>query len=232
MGLGRSVWEALLLIIRGDAEVWQITAVSLQVSVTALIAAAVVGIPLGHVLGNRRNAVAGFFSWVLYTLAAIPTVAIGLLFYFVFSASGPLGWTELLYTRAVMAFAQFTLALPILTAIALTSTRRLPNELRETAIVLGMGPLRRMWVLLWELRLAVISALLIAFARVFTELGAAIIVGGNIRGRTRTLTTVIALEHSKGDDARAIALGVVLVVIALAVSGLVHGLTERARSSR
>lgn len=212
-----------MLIARGDAEVWRVTAVSLQVSVVALLLAIVVGLPSGYAVATARPPVASVGSWVLHTLTALPTVVVGLTLYFALSAAGPLGWMDLLYTRTAMVIGQFILALPILAAIALTAVRSLPVEAHETAITLGVTRPRRMQLLLVEARSAVVSAVLIAFARIFTELGAAVILGGNIRGHTRTLTTVIALEYSKGDDARAIAMGVILLVVALGINGFVHG---------
>ena len=130
---------------------------------------------------------------------------------------------DLLYTRTAMVVGQFILALPLLAAIALTAVKNLPIEAHETAITLGITRPRRMQLLLVEARPALVSAVLIAFARIFTELGAAVILGGNIRGQTRTLTTVIALEYSRGDDARAIAMGMILLVMALGINGFVHG---------
>ena len=223
MSLLDSIGEAVLLIARGDAEVWRVTAVSLQVSVIALLLAVAAGLPTGYALAIARRPVASVGSWVLHTLTALPTVVVGLTLYFAFSAAGPLGWMDLLYTRTAMVVGQFILALPILAAIALTAVRGLPVEAHETALTLGVTGPRRMQLLLVEARSALMSALLVAFARIFTELGAAVILGGNIRGQTRTLTTVIALEYSKGDDARAIAMGVILLAVALGINGFVHG---------
>jgi tungstate transport system permease protein len=218
-----SIGQALLLIVRGDAEVWRVTAVSLQVSTVALASATVAGIPLGYQLALSRGALVSLASWLLHTLAALPTVVVGLALYFAFSDSGPLGWMDLLYTRTAMVVGQFVLALPIVAAVTLTAVRTLPREAHETAFTLRIGRRHTMLLLLREVRPALTSVVLIAFARVFTELGAAVILGGNIRGHTRTLTTVIALEYSKGDDARAIAMGMVLLAVALAINALVHG---------
>lgn len=212
-----------MLIARGDAEIWRVTAVSLQVSIVALLLAIVAGLPTGYAVAMARPPVASLGSWILHTLTALPRVVVGLTFYFALSTAGPLGWMDLLYTRTAMVVGQFVLALPILAAIALTAVRSLPLEAHETAITLGIARPRRMQLLLVEARSALVSAVLIAFARIFTELGAAVILGGNIRGHTRTLTTVIALEYSKGDDARAIAMGVILVVVALGINSLVQG---------
>lgn len=214
--------DALRLIVTGDAEVWHITAVSLFVSLAALTLATAAGVPLGYALAHARGRAARAISSLLHTLTALPTVVVGLLLYFTLSASGPFGWMELLYTRAAMIVGQTVLALPIVAALTLVAVQRLPAAAFETAASLGLSPVTRLMVLVGEARGAVVSALLLAFARVFTELGAAVILGGNIRGETRTLTTVIALEHTKGDDARALALGVILLAIALAVNTLVH----------
>jgi tungstate transport system permease protein len=214
--------DALRLIVTGDPEVWQITGVSLFVSLSALALATCAGVPLGYALAQARGAGARVASSAIHTLTALPTVVVGLALYFVLSASGPLGWMDLLYTRIAMVVGQTVLALPIVAALTLVAIQRLPPAAFETATSLGLGRLTRMHVMLWEAHVAVASALLLAFARVFTELGAAVILGGNIRGETRTLTTVIALEHTKGDDARAMALGVILLVIALAVNAGVH----------
>jgi tungstate transport system permease protein len=214
--------DALRLIVTGDGDVWEITAVSLFVSLAALALATVAGVPLGYALAHARGAGARIASSIIHTLTALPTVVVGLLLYFVLSASGPLGWMDLLYTRVAMVIGQTVLALPIVAALTLVAIQRLPAAAFETASTLGLSRLARLSVLLREARTAILSALLLAFARVFTELGAAVILGGNIRGETRTLTTVIALEHTKGDDARAMALGLILVVIALAVNAGVH----------
>ena len=225
--LVRDAWQALGFIVAGDREVWRVTAVSLQVSLSALLLAAAAAVPTGYALARARPALASLASWLLHALTALPTVVVGLGLYFAFSASGPLGWTELLYTKIAMTLGQCVLAFPIVAALVLTAIRRLPAEAHETAATLGLPGVTRMRVLLGEVRLVLVSSVLIAFARVFTELGAAVILGGNIRGHTRTLTTVIALEHTKGDDARAIAMGVILLVIALGVNGLVHAVAPR-----
>jgi tungstate transport system permease protein len=220
--------HGLFLILTADREVWQVTGVSLQVSLTALALATAVALPLGYAISSSRSRLAGVASWIIHTATAFPTVVVGLAFYFLLSHSGPLGWMNLLYTRIAMTIGQFVLALPIVTAACLVALNGLGPEYRETARSLGLRGAAAMRVLIAEVRPAIVSGMLIAFARVFTELGAAIILGGNIRGSTRTLTTVIALEYDRGDNARAIALGVVLVVVALTVNALAHrGIRER-----
>ncbi len=218
--------RAVLLIFAGDAEVWLVTGVTLEVSLAALSLASLVAIPLAYALARSDGQGARVASWLLHTLTALPTVVVGLGLYFLLSASGPLGWTKLLYTRLAMVAGQFILAIPVVSAVALTALRGLPVEARETVDTLGVHGLRRMRTLLVEVRPALVTGVMIAFARVFTELGAALILGGNIRGQTRTLTTFIALEHTKGDDARAIALGLILMVVALALNAAVQAATH------
>lgn len=214
--------HALRLIVTADTEVWQVTAVSLQVSITALVAATAVALPLAYGVSSSRSPVGGIATWLIHTATAFPTVVVGLTLYFALSQSGPLGWAQLLYTRTAMTMGQFVLAVPIVAAVCLIALNRLGPEYRETVLTLGVGPLKAMRLLLLEIRPALFSGMLIAFARVFTELGAAMILGGNIRGATRTLTTVIALEYDRGDNARAMALGLLLVTIALLVNALAH----------
>lgn len=221
-------WDALLLIVGGDVEVWQIAGVSFSVSITAVSGAILVGLPLAYLLAAAGGRSARTGLWVAHGMAALPTVVIGLTLYFLLSASGPLGWTQLLYTRAAIAFSQFILALPLVVTVVLGALYRLPPTAHEALVTHGVVWTRKMGWLLWEVRSAVVSGTVLAFARAFTELGAALIVGGNIRGATRTLTTYIALEYNRGDDARAIAVGLILLAVALATNSLTQAfLTER-----
>jgi tungstate transport system permease protein len=222
--------HALRLIVTADPDVWQITAVSLQVSLSALLLATIAALPLGYAISSSRRRVMSLATWIVHTATAFPTVVVGLTLYFLLSQSGPLGWMNLLYTRVAMTFGQFILAVPIVTAVCLVALNRLGPEYRETLTTLGVARRDRMRLLLTEIRPALVSGVLIAFARVFTELGAAIILGGNIRGATRTLTTVIALEYDRGDNARAMALGIVLVTVALTVNGLAHRAVQERRT--
>jgi tungstate transport system permease protein len=200
--------RALALIAHGDVEVWEITGVSVVVSTSAVIGAVAIGLPLTYVLTRSGSRATKIGMWFAHSAAALPTVVVGLTLYFVLSSAGPLGWTKLLYTRTAMALGQFVLALPLLVAVVLGAPH--------------VTPARRMAWLLWEVRAAIASATFLAFSRAFTELGSALIVGGNIRGATRTLTTYVALEYNRGDDARAIALGLILLAVALTANALMH----------
>jgi len=216
------VGRALSLIIGGDVEVWQITGVSFGVSLTAVFAAVALGLPVAYAFAASSPSRSRAGLWLAHSFAALPTVVIGLTLYFVLSASGPLGWTRLLYTRTAMSFAQFVLALPLVVAVVLGALRHLPPSAREALFTHGVTRWRQMGWLLWEVKSAVVSGAFLAFSRAFTELGAALIVGGNIRGSTRTLTTYIALEYNRGDDARAIALGLILLAVALLTNSVMH----------
>lgn len=219
------IGRALTLIAGRDVEVWRIAGTSLAVSASAVTVALLVGLPLTVTVLRAGDRLSRFAMWAAHAMAALPTVVVGLTLYFVLSSSGPLGWTKLLYTKTAMALGQLVLALPLLVAVVLGALQRLPVEAREVLITHGVAPGRQMRWLLWEVRFAVMSGACLAFARAFTELGSALIVGGNIRGATRTLTTYIALEYNRGDDARAIALGLILLAAALAANSLMHALT-------
>lgn len=214
--------RALALIAHRDPEVWQITALSFGVSTSAVVIAILFGLPMTYALARSSSRAASVGMWLAHSFAALPTVVVGLSLYFLLSSSGPLGWTKLLYTRTAIAVGQFLLALPLVVAVVLGALRRLSPYARETLVTHGVRPIRQMVWLLWEVRLAVLSGAFLAFSRAFTELGSALIVGGNIRGATRTLTTYVALEYNRGDDARAIALGVILLAVALVTNSLLH----------
>lgn len=214
------IWNALGLILGGDVEVWEIAGVSFGVSLTAVTGAVAVGLPLTYLLAASGGRTVRTGLWVAHGLAALPTVVVGLTLYFLLSATGPLGWTKLLYTRSAIALSQFILALPLVVTVVLGALYRLPPSAHESLVTHGVAWARKMGWLLWEVRSAVVSGTVLAFARAFTELGAALIVGGNIRGSTRTLTTYVALEYNRGDDARAIAVGLILLAVALATNSL------------
>ena len=222
------VGRAVALIVNRDVEVWQITGVSLAVSLAAVLGAVVLGLPITYALARSAPRSARIGMWAAHSMAALPTVVVGLSLYFLLSASGPLGWTRLLYTRSAIAAGQLVLALPLVVAVVLGALQRLPPSAREALITHGVTPGRQMSWLLWEVRAAIASGAFLAFSRAFTELGSALIVGGNIRGATRTLTTYVALEYNRGDDARAIALGLILLAVALLANSLMHAfMSER-----
>lgn len=207
--------EAAMLLWRLDAAVLDAAARSVFVSVLAVTAASIVGIALGLTLA--RKPIPGRKAWVLLLRLGMsaPTVLIGLLCYAALSRRGPLGEWELLYTIWAIVIGEFFLALPIVAVLTHGAIAGLDSRLAETAFTLGAGPLRRAWTYLNEARLAIALAILTAFSRCFTELGIAVMVGGNLPGRTRTLTTATALETARGEFARGLAMSLILLAIAL-----------------
>jgi len=213
--------DAWQLLIHLDPSVLDAAARSVWISLLAVAAASLIGIAAGLLLARKR--VLGQRFWViLFRLGmSVPTVLIGLLCFAVFSRRGALGSLELLYTSWAIVVGEFFLALPIVTTLTHGAILRLDPRVPETARTLGAGPACRVMTYLNEARLAIALAILTAFSRCFTELGIAMMVGGNLAGRTRTLTTATALETARGEFARGVAMSFILLLIALLVTLLI-----------
>lgn len=209
------------------AEVAGIAALSLQVALLATVLACLIGLPIGIWLGSTTFAGKRGVLVLLNTALALPTVVVGLLIYLVLSRSGPLGALGLLFTWRAIVIAQVILALPIAASLTAAAVQSVDPRVRRTALTLGAGPLRAAWAVAREARFALAAAVAVAFGRVLSEVGAALIVGGNIRGETRTLTTAITLATSQGNFAFAIALGLVLLALALTVNAILQMLQGR-----
>jgi tungstate transport system permease protein len=210
--------DAFRLISSGDREVLAIIWVSLRVSGLATLLGSLVAIPtaLGISAAEFRGKRATLT--VFNTLMGLPTVVVGLLAYSLFSRRGPLGFLSLLYTQSGMVLAEAVLGFPLIVALTMAAANSADPRVRTTARSLGASRLRVSLTLLSEIRLGILAAVAAAFGRLISELGIAMMVGGNIRGATRTMTTAIALETSKGDFRLAFALGIVLLGVALAVN--------------
>lgn len=219
---------ALTLIFQGDAELWAIVLLSLQVSIFAALIAAALGMPIGAALAVARFPGRRALIVLMNALMGFPPVVVGLLVYLMLSRSGPLGVLDLLYTPMAMIIAQVVLVTPIIAALTRQVVETLAEEYAEQLRSLGVSRLASVPVLLWDARLALITAFLAGFGRAIAEVGAVIIVGGNINHVTRVMTTTIALETSKGNLALALALGTILIAIAVAVNAMVSTLTLRA----
>jgi tungstate transport system permease protein len=209
-----ALWQAFALIGSFDADLLEIIALSLRVSLGAVFLAALIGLPLGALIATRRFPGRGAVIVVVKTLMGLPPVVVGLLVYLWLSASGPLGGLQLLYTPAAMIMAQTILVAPILIALTRQIVADLDAELGEQLRIFGLTRGQQIATLLYEARAALTTALLAGFGRAIAEVGAVLIVGGNINHVTRTMTTAIALETSKGELALAMALGLVLLLIA------------------
>ena len=211
---------ALQLITQADVQLLGIVSLSLRVSLTACVLGALAGLLLGTWLAVARFPGHTLLVWAVNTLLALPSVVVGLLVYLLLSRSGPLGSWGLLFTPSAMVIAQSILVVPLIAALARRLVADALAEGGDQLRSLGAGPLTAALLMLVHERLAVLTVLLTAFGRAVAEVGAVMIVGGNIDGVTRVMTTAIALETSKGDLPLALALGAVL----LAVVGLIHGL--------
>ncbi|KAB2873188.1 MAG: ABC transporter permease subunit [Pseudorhodoplanes sp.] len=212
--------SALDLILRADPALIAIVRLSLFVSLSAVAFAALVGIPLGALIALTRFPARTTTVVVLNALMGLPPVVVGLLVYLMLSRSGPLGDLGILFTPAAMVMAQAILVLPIIAALARQTIEDLWTEYRDELSAMNVGPARRIATLIVDGRFSLVTALLAGFGRAAAEVGAVIIVGGNIDGFTRTMTTAVALETSKGDLPLAIGLGLVLIAIVFVVNAL------------
>jgi tungstate transport system permease protein len=209
---------ALGLILSGDPELAQIVRLSLAISLSAVALAAVLGMPLGAALALFRFPGRGALVILLNACMGLPPVVVGLFVYLMLSRAGPLGELGLLFTPSAMVIAQAILVTPIIAALTRQTVEDLYAEYREQLRSLGVGPLRAIPTLLWDGRFSLLTAVLAGFGRAAAEVGAVIIVGGNINHVTRVMTTTIALETSKGNLALALGLGFVLLLIVVAVN--------------
>lgn len=214
--------EAVRLIISLDPYLMQIVFLSLRVSGTAILISAMLGVPLGAYLGMRPERKTRFVSKVIYTLMGMPPVVGGLIIYLLLSRRGPLGVLGLLHSPAAMIIAQVFLSLPIVIGLTLVAIRSRGGEVGETARTLGAGPLLTIWTVIREARVSIFGAVVTGFGRVVAEVGAVMIVGGNIEGHTRVMTTAIVLETNKGNFEFAIGLGLVLLAIFFGINSLLY----------
>ncbi|AML50161.1 ABC transporter permease [Falsihalocynthiibacter arcticus] len=223
---------ALLLLITFDKDLVDITLRSLQVSLSATLIASLIALPFGTWLAIRRFRLRRTAIAMLNALMGLPPVVVGLFVYLLFSRSGPLGVLGLLFTPTVMIIAQVIIIAPLIASIAHQSMRELWAEYHDLLISMNTSPRQRVATLLWDGRRALLTASLAGFGRAIGEVGAIIIVGGNIDHVTRVLTTAIALETGKGDFALAMGLGFVLIGLAVVVNLAIHGLTRTEREGR
>lgn len=220
---------ALRLVAGGDPELVGIVLLSLQVSLTAVLVASVLALPVGAAVALFRFPARGAVIVVLNALMGLPPVVAGLIIYLLLSRAGPLGPLGLLFTPTAMVIVQSLLIFPIVAALTRQLVSDLWEEYREQLWSLGAGRLRAIPTLLWDGRFSLLTALLAGFGRASAEVGAVLIVGGNIDGVTRVMTTAIALETSRGNLALALALGIILMTLTLLVNGLAFGVGELAR---
>jgi tungstate transport system permease protein len=232
MSLIDATLRAFVLLFTGDPGLWRIIWVSLSTSMAGLILATPPAILLGYLVGMNAFRGRRIVIWLAQASLSLPTVLVGLLLYLMLSNHGPLGALQWLFSQRGIVLGQCVMALPVLLAFTLAAVQAIDPRYAETALSLGARRHEVMARVLYEARFGVMAAVLSGFGRVISEVGCALMVGGNIEGETRTITTAIALETSKGDFSQGIALGIVLVAIALLMNGALMLLQGDAHAAR
>jgi len=210
--------KAFGLIISLDREVFSIVLLSFSVSLTAVLFSSLISLPLSLLLALKKFPGNRFIVNTINSLMAVPAVAIGLVIYLIISRRGPLGVLGLLYTPWAMIIAQAILATPIITSLSHQTLKRVGSMVKETAVSLGASGWQMVITVVKEAKSSLVAAFIVGFARVIGETGMTMMVGGNIRGATRVMTTAIALETMKGDFELAVALGIILLIVAFVVN--------------
>lgn len=218
--------EALILLTNFDPETISIIALSFRVSLTATILGAVFCIPAGVVLGITKFRGKRGFGRLLFTLMSTPSVIVGLMVVLVISRNGPLGFTNLLYTPEAMIIAQTLLVAPLILGLSFSMARQQGKRIDDVGKTLGAGRMRRILLVIRELRSECLAHTMTAFSRAISEVGAVMIVGGNIKYHTRVMTTSISMLNSMGEYPKAIALGIVLFLISLVINSIVYTFQE------
>lgn len=225
------IWQGLVkaigLIVSFDPEVMEIAGRSLMISVTSVLLASVICLPLGSLIHFHRFPGKRLLINLIQTFFSIPTVAIGLFVFVLFSRAGPLGGLNLLFTPTVMVLGQMILLTPILLGLTISAVSGVDKAILDTARSLGASGFQVAIVVLREARFAVMAAVIMGFGRAISEVGIALMAGGNIKGFTRVITTAISLETSKGDLELSIALGIILIFIALVINIVLNKIQQR-----
>lgn len=219
--------KALHLIISLDAEVIEVAGMSLSLAATSCAISILLFIPMGAVIHLNRFPGKRFLTNVIQTLYSLPTVAVGLFVFVFLSRAGLLGGMDLLFTPVAIVIGQVILISPIVTGLTISALSGVDKAVPETAISLGAGHFQMTWLVIREARFAILAAVIMAFGRAVSELGISIMVGGNIRGFTRTITTAISLETSQGELELSLALGMILIFLGLVVNILLNRLQQR-----
>jgi len=225
------IWDGLTkaieLLISLDPEVMEIAGRSLTISGTACVLASLICIPLGSLIHFHHFRGKRALINIIQTLFTVPTVLVGLFVLVLFSRAGPLGFFGILFTPPVMVVGQMILITPLLLGFTISALNGVSKEIADTATSLGASGFQTAWLVLKEARYAVLAAVIMGFARAISEVGCALMVGGNIRGATRVITTVISLEASKGNLELSIALGIILLFLALIINIVLNRLQQR-----
>jgi tungstate transport system permease protein len=223
--------DSIELIFSLDREIYGIVGRSLVFSLTATFLAALFGVPIGFLVGTIRFRGRSGLLTVMNTLMALPTVVVGLLAYGFFSRRAPLGFLDLLFSPTAVIIGEFILSLPIIANLTVSAVQAVDSRAILTARTLGAGWAMTAWTILMEARFSLLAAIIAGFGRAVSEVGSAMMLGGNIRFYTRTMTTAIALETSKGEFGFALALGFFLLLVVFSINILFHFLQVRGRQS-
>lgn len=219
--------RAFLLIFSLDTELLSIIFLSLRVSGTALLIVSIIGLPLSATISLKKFPARGLLISIMNTLMGLPPVVVGLFVYIMLSRSGPIGFMGLLYTPSAMIIAQTILAFPIVVSLCHSAIVSVDPITKQASMTLGATPLQISVTIIKEARYGIMSGLIAAFGRVMAEVGAILIVGGNIAGYTRVMTTTIALETDKGNFELSIALGIILLTISLVINSALHFIQKK-----
>ena len=222
LNLSNAIVTALRLLVDGDPELWEIISISFRVSGVAILIATPPALVMAFFLTYRQFPGRRLLISIFSTLLSVPAVVVGLTLYLLLSRHGPLGDWKLLFTQSAMVLGQIALSFPILVAMGHAALQAADKRAWETALTLGARPLRAFYSVVREVRFGLLAALLAAFGRIIAEVGASMMLGGNIMHYTRNIPTAIALETSKGEFSRGIALGLVLLTLAFSLNALLH----------
>ena len=220
--LGTPISDALRLLLQGDVELWAIIASSFKISSLAILIATLPAILLGFVLAYGQFIGRRLLISLFNTLLAVPAVVVGLTLYIILSRQGPLGEWKLLFTQTAMVLGQIFLCFPILVAMSHSAFQSTDLRAWETARTIGASPLQAFWMIVGEIRFALLGAVVAAYGRIIAEVGASMMLGGNILHYTRNIPTAIVLETSKGELAQGIALGIVLLFLSFILVTTLH----------
>ncbi|MCP4078549.1 MAG: ABC transporter permease subunit [Gammaproteobacteria bacterium] len=223
--------QALWLLLSGDPTIWGIIGISFRVSTVAIICAIPPALLTAFVLAHFRFPGRKVLISIFSALLSVPAVVVGLTLFVMLSRQGPLGDFRLLFTQTAMVLGQFLLSYPILVSMSLAAIQAVDNRAWETARTLGAGPIQAFFTLLYEVRFGLITALLAAYGRIIAEVGASMMLGGNILEYTRNIPTAIALETSKGNFSQGIALGIVMVLLSFILNAFVHSMDHKTHTA-
>ncbi len=229
--LVEGILEAFRLIISLDKELLHIVFLSLRISGLSIIIGTLLGVPLGALLGLKSENNTRLASKLIFTLMGTPPVVAGLLIYMLLSRMGPFGALGLIYTPTAMVIAQVTLSTPIIAGLTMVGVRSRGKEVVETARSLGAGANLITWTVIKESRIAILGAIITGFGRIIAEVGAVMIVGGNIAGQTRVMTTAIVLETRRGNFELAIGLGLILLTLSFFINSFLYNFQKGGRSN-